>query len=435
MSNNPLVSIIFPVYNDEKFLPDIMESILWQTYSHWELIIVDDASTDNSPAILSKYEKEHPQKIRVIYKSRHSRPEAWNILYQETKGDYICVTGADDIFMPEKLAQQVEFLEKRADIALVHSEAYWINEEGKIIYEQRIEEYPAYSIVTRLFFKNFINTSTVMLRKSCVEKAGGLFKEEFAGAQDYELWLRLARNFKIGFIKEPLVKYRVHEQQLTRIHSLNQKLGWMRKFFKQILEQWKITDVLPLRLEVPSELSSAYVEIAKVLSPLSAIYQVELQNEAILFFKPIMNIKVTDHLVNFKKAEVYLTIGLHSLLQGDREGFERYLNKISEIAPAFRKDIYRKVKHYILEYGFYLYFENIKLNAKNIRKVLLHFIKWNPFFLLDMRTLGLLFLSFMGDTVRSFLIKYALKMYKHDKLFGIMNRLRLWLSFKDFPQL
>src|SRR3972149_314620 len=278
MSNNPLVSIIFPVYNDEKFLPDIMESILWPTYSHWELIIVDDASTDNSPAILSKYEKEHPQKIRVIYKSRHSRPEAWNILYQETKGDYICVTGADDIYMPEKLAQQVEFLEKRADIALVHSEAYWINEEGKIIYEQRIEEYPAYSIVKRL-----------------------LFKEEFAGAQDYELWLRLARNFKIGFIKEPLVKYRVHEQQLTRIHSLNQKLGWMRKFFKQILEQWKITDVLPLRLEVPSELSSAYVEIAKVLSPLSAIYKVELQNEAILFFKPIMNIKVTDHLVNFKK--------------------------------------------------------------------------------------------------------------------------------------
>ncbi len=118
---NPVLNVLMPVYNAEKFLPESIESILNQTFTDFEFIILDDGSTDNSFAIIKEYQSKD-SRIRVLQNKKNKKlPTSRNILFQETKADYIVWMDADDISMPNRLQVEYDFLQKNPDIDIIGS--------------------------------------------------------------------------------------------------------------------------------------------------------------------------------------------------------------------------------------------------------------------------------------------------------------------------
>ena len=137
----PLVSVIMPVYNADGYLVEAIESILNQTYQNFELIIVDDASTDNTEQMISQFKKQNSKKIKAIRlkKNLNKGGDACaNLAFQKAKGQFIARMDADDIAHPKRLEKQLKFLLKNPDIFMVGSQAWVINKKGEIIGEKKV---------------------------------------------------------------------------------------------------------------------------------------------------------------------------------------------------------------------------------------------------------------------------------------------------------
>lgn len=134
MTNETLVSVIVPIYNAAKFLPAAIESVLAQTYGHWELLLVDDGSTDSSTAIARRYAQHHPDRIRCLaHEGGQNRGKSTtrNLGIQHAQGEYVAFLDADDLFLPDKLARQVAFLAARPEAGMVYGRTeYWFNWPG-----------------------------------------------------------------------------------------------------------------------------------------------------------------------------------------------------------------------------------------------------------------------------------------------------------------
>lgn len=139
--NNPLVSIIMPVYNAGLFLVEAIESIINQTYENWELIIIDDASTDNSWKIIKRFKNQYPKKIKVIRLKKNLNKGGdvcANIGFQKAKGRFIARMDSDDISHSNRLEKQVKFLLNNPDIFMLGSQAWVIDKNGEIIGEKNL---------------------------------------------------------------------------------------------------------------------------------------------------------------------------------------------------------------------------------------------------------------------------------------------------------
>lgn len=208
--NPPKVSIIMAVYNGEKYLTEAIESILNQTLSDSEFIIINDGSTDNSKAIINKYLKEQ---VRIIENSENiGLTKSLNRGLSVAKGSYIARIDADDTALPGRLQKQAEFLDKNRHIHIVGS---WFDEydhEGNKI---RTNKAKIHSILIRwrLLFGNAFGHSTVMLRKDCIQDS--LYNESVRYGQDYELWSRLCWKWDSANIPEVLVHRRVTRDSIT----------------------------------------------------------------------------------------------------------------------------------------------------------------------------------------------------------------------------
>ncbi|GAB1545568.1 hypothetical protein NUACC21_82440 [Scytonema sp. NUACC21] len=141
MSHSPLISIITIFLNVEKFIQEAIESVISQTYENWELLLVDDGSTDNSTAIAKKYAKQYPEKIHYLEHENHQnlgKSTSRNFGISNSKGEYIAFLDADDIYLPEKLARQVEILESHPKACMVYGPTqYWYSWTGNSQDNQR----------------------------------------------------------------------------------------------------------------------------------------------------------------------------------------------------------------------------------------------------------------------------------------------------------
>ena len=209
--NYPKVSVIIPVYNGEKYVAQAIESALSQTYNNVEIIVINDGSTDNS------YNKIKPylSSVKYIYQENKGAAVARNTGIENSTGELIGFLDADDLWLPEKLEIQVDYLLRNKDIGLVHSNRISIYEEGT----KAIPDPPSTKAIgmcfKQLFNRNQISTSTVLLRKKCLIQVGG-FDERFVRAQDYELWLRISKFYPIGYIDQRLSCYRQHSSNVSR---------------------------------------------------------------------------------------------------------------------------------------------------------------------------------------------------------------------------
>jgi glycosyltransferase involved in cell wall biosynthesis len=226
----PLVSVIIPTYNRARLVAGAVRSVLQQSYNDFEIIVVDDCGTDTTPAVIADFREP------AIRYFRHDRrlggAAARNTGIHHSTGEYIAFLDDDDEWYPEKLDRQVSaMLASSPAVGAVYTGYFVVDrsggrERGQVVPTERGDLYEA------LLAGNCVGTaSSMLLRRSCFDKTG-IFDERLASFQDYDLWLRIARKYYFECIRQPLVKYFVHEGQIrTDSQALVQGLELMlRKY-------------------------------------------------------------------------------------------------------------------------------------------------------------------------------------------------------------
>ena len=207
----PKVSVIIPTYNRDNYLYSAVKSVLNQTFEDFEIIVVDDASTDNTKQIIDKFDDKRIRYIR--HKENKGGSAARNTGIKLSKGKFIAFLDDDDLWMPSKLEKQLDHINKNLEIDAVYTGAWRINKSGKII---RCN-FPSLrgNIFPDILMKNCVGScSMVLVRKECFNRIG-LFDENLSAGQDWDMWIRLAKHYQFDYVNEPLVLYRVHEKRIS----------------------------------------------------------------------------------------------------------------------------------------------------------------------------------------------------------------------------
>lgn len=214
----PLVSVIVPAYNAETFIQRTLDSILTQTYTNIEVLVVDDGSQDGTAEIIESYVKKNSRVILLKQKNA-GVAAARNLAIEKSRGQYIAPIDADDIWYPQKLEKQVQcLLEADQSVGLVYAWSVSIDEDDKIIGTINIESYNFFqsiegTVYPALIYTNFIgNASVPLIRRSCFEKVGGynskLKAHNAQGCEDWDICLRISEHYKFRVVREILIGYR-----------------------------------------------------------------------------------------------------------------------------------------------------------------------------------------------------------------------------------
>ncbi len=207
-----LLSVVMPVYNGDRYLRHAVESVLSQTYTDFEFVIVNDGSTDFTLDILKSFELRD-RRVRVISKTHSGLIDTLNLGCGMASGHYIARADADDVCLPRRLESQMEFLAERPGVALLGAAATCINEDGAAVgYVMRPpkNEHLKRALENRNAFHHY----TVIFRKDCFLTLGG-YRHAFLHAEDYDLWLRFAEQFDVANIPDVLCYYRLHRNQVS----------------------------------------------------------------------------------------------------------------------------------------------------------------------------------------------------------------------------
>ncbi len=261
--NYPLVSICIPTYNGELFIEESINSALNQTYRNIEIIISDDSSQDNTLEKIQEISSNQERPITILHHTPSGIGANWNNCLTQASGKYIKFLFQDDILAPECIAKMVAVGEEDHHVGLVFCQRQIIGDAKAMKYELSKEQ-TTYErifegkriIANSNFFDNPKNKigepPSVMIRQSVIEKIG-IFDTRLKQSLDYEYWHRICKYYKVGFIPQPLSKFRMHDHQAS---SVNKKtividkvlLPWMmiRTHFWQmhLKAKWKVIDKL-----------------------------------------------------------------------------------------------------------------------------------------------------------------------------------------------
>ena len=211
----PKVSVIIPVYNGEKYVSDAIESVLNQTYKNIEVIIVDDGSTDNT------FEKIKPylSKIKYIYQENAGLCRTRNKGILNSTGELIAFLDHDDIWLSEKTEKQVNYLLANPQYKFIHCSVKYINYQGEIIkpsgYWGKLKLNGEVKNIKEIFMHYAMLPSTMMVKRQLLDEVG-LWNHTFSHCEGYDLCLRIAREYYLGYINEALVLYRLHDSNASK---------------------------------------------------------------------------------------------------------------------------------------------------------------------------------------------------------------------------
>ncbi|MCC0176632.1 glycosyltransferase [Waterburya agarophytonicola K14] len=214
----PKVSVIIPSYNCDRYLPEAIDSVLRQTYKNYEIIVIDDGSTDNTSAAIKPY----LAKIRYVYQDNQGVSAARNCGLALAEGELIAFLDADDLFLPDKLQQQVAVFEQHPDLAIVNSGYHVIQEDGEVVMDvERWHEIPDLTPEVWLLHKPVL-PSVMMFRKEWLERVGG-FDPRFSSSEDVEVVLRMViQGCKAAWLTQITTCYRRHNHSVTWKKTLRQ---------------------------------------------------------------------------------------------------------------------------------------------------------------------------------------------------------------------
>lgn len=214
----PLVSVVTAAYNMGRYIGETVDSILAQTHERLELIVVDDGSTDDTPAVLAAYAGD--PRVRLLRQANAGQTAAKNRGLREARGEFVGFCDADDRWLPDKLARQLPRFADAPRLGVVYGDFTCIDGEGRPTATPR---WPCYSgrITGKLLVDNFVHFPTALARREAIERAGG-FDESLTMAIDYDLWLRLSVDWDFLHVPETVVEYRLWAGQMS--HRTGERL-------------------------------------------------------------------------------------------------------------------------------------------------------------------------------------------------------------------
>lgn len=234
MTRNPLVSVIIPTYNRGWILKEAIESVLMQDFTDFELIVVDDGSTDNTLDILGDYRK----KLTVIEQHNQGVSAARNRGIKSASGKYVAFLDSDDLWLPQKLSRQVEYFDSHPEVLICQTEEIWVRNGRRVNPKKRHQKFSGMIFEPSLALC-LVSPSAVMIRRNLFDEVG-LFDESLPACEDYDLWLRISCRHPVILIKTPLiVKRGGHADQLSRQSSLDK---YRIKSLTGIIDSGKLSD-------------------------------------------------------------------------------------------------------------------------------------------------------------------------------------------------
>lgn len=212
----PRVSVIVPAYNAAVYLPYAIDSVIAQTYPDWEIVIVDDGSTDNTQAVVESYRPKLLGKLQHIHQPNRGVSAARNAGMQAARGEFIALLDADDVWLANRLESSVAVLAADSGTGLVHARVARIDAQGSVTGQLKVEpKYLSGKIARHIYTRHaHLICTTVTFRKGVLDTSGW-FDETMHTTEDRDLWFRIAMCCKVAYINQVLAHYRVSPSSTT----------------------------------------------------------------------------------------------------------------------------------------------------------------------------------------------------------------------------
>lgn len=214
----PTVSVNLCCYNSEKYLRETLQSVVEQTYKDWELVIINDGSSDSTESIISEYIK-HGYPVIYQYQENKGLGASRNEALKLSQGEFIAFIDHDDIWMPTKLEKQMPLFERNPMVGLVFCDSIFLK-DNKNLYRLYKKDRPLRGMVFRdLLARYSLSMETVIVRKKTLLSLDHWFDDTLIMAEEMDLFLRIAYNWELDYVDEPLCKWRIHEESESYKHA------------------------------------------------------------------------------------------------------------------------------------------------------------------------------------------------------------------------
>lgn len=263
----PIVSIVMAAKNYARFLPMAVESVLSQTFTQWELLIVDDGSTDHTPEAVRPFLPH--ARVRYFRSDKLGQPRAKNLGLRLSRGEFIAFLDADDAWEPTKLEKQLALFQKQPELGVVFCRRSLIDEQSRPLPMKLSPPPPRGRILDRMFVQNHVCFSSVVVRRVVFSHVGA-FDPQWDLAIDFDLWLRVAKHYAFDFVDEPLVRYRTGHGNLSK--KLLDRVDTALSIMHRAEEQFRVNEQVPAAMRAEAY-ASTYRTMGYVLrgsEPLTA---------------------------------------------------------------------------------------------------------------------------------------------------------------------
>lgn len=231
----PSVSVVMPAYNAAQFIRPAVDSILAQTYEDFELIILNDGSTDKTQSIIEAYSDP---RIRLINKENSGVASTLNLGLKEARGEFIWRHDADDISLPQKLEKEMAFLDAHPEFVLCATQVAFMSERGNVAWNKRQpkDSWLGSETYREVLFEDFspyspVTHGTTLFRRSILENTGG-YREAFITSEDIDMWLRFLEHGRLAVLNECLSLHRLSTSSATAVH------GWKNHFYRELAKEF-----------------------------------------------------------------------------------------------------------------------------------------------------------------------------------------------------
>jgi glycosyltransferase involved in cell wall biosynthesis len=221
MTETPRISVLIAVYNAQHYVAAAVESILQQSFRNFELLIIDDGSRDRSLKILQEYAAKD-SRIQVISRENQGVPKTRNELLAMAQGEFVAVMDADDIALPNRLADEVTFLDQHPEVVCVGGAQDLIDEAGRFLTCLQLPQTNAEIQQAALAGHGSICHPAAMIRRTALLEVGG-YNETMDLAEDLDLWLRLGEIGELANLPQPVIRYRLHSTSISEQHCREQR--------------------------------------------------------------------------------------------------------------------------------------------------------------------------------------------------------------------
>jgi glycosyltransferase involved in cell wall biosynthesis len=236
----PLVSVVMAAKNYARFLPQAVESVRAQTFADWELLIIDDGSSDATPEVARPFLSD--PRVRYFRSDRLGQPRAKNLGIGLSRGSFVAFLDADDAWQPTKLEKQLALFRDRPDVGVVFCRRSLMDESGKLLAATPRAAMPRGRVLEPMFVQNFVCFSSAVVRRDVFAHVGR-FDPQWDLAIDYDLWLRVAKHHGFDFVDEELVLYRTGHGNLSK--KLADRVDTAMSIMHRAETRYRIGDEIP----------------------------------------------------------------------------------------------------------------------------------------------------------------------------------------------